>query len=185
MKDLSSYFQTEGKQKIAKDLGIKNIMAVPKLIKVVINVGLGEATTNKKIIEIVLKQLASITGQRPITTVARKDISSFKLRKGDPIGLKVTLRSRKMYDFIEKLTKIVLPRIRDFRGVSEKGFDSYGNYTLGLAEQIVFPEADMSQMDKIRGLEITLVTSSKNKDYSKKLMEVLGFPFKKKQADAK
>lgn len=153
-------------------------MSVPKLKKVVINVGIGEALSNKKVIDAVSEQISQITGQKPITTKARKDISTFKVRQGDVIGVKVTLRGDKMYVFIEKLVKIVLPRIRDFRGIPNHSFDDKGNYTLGLSEQIVFPEIDYSLIDKIRGLEITLVTNSE-KEKTKKLMEFLGFPFQK------
>ena len=171
------YLKT-GRQKIAGDLKIGNIMAVPQLKKVVINVSLGEALSNKKAVETVVDQISLITGQKPVATRARKDISTFKLRKGEIVGVKVTLRAGKMYDFVEKLIKIVLPRIRDFRGISLGGFDGQGNYTLGLSEQIVFPEIDMSKIDKARGLEITMVTNA-GKEGTKKLMENLGFPFMK------
>lgn len=179
MSSLFDKYNTEGKKTLIKDLGIKNIMAVPKLLKIVLNCGLGEAQENKKVIETMSLQLAQICGQRPITTYARRDISTFKLRKGDPIGIKVTLRNKKMYDFMEKLVKIVLPRIRDFRGIDTNGFDKRGSFTLGLSEQIVFPEIDYSKVDKIRGFEITFVTSGKNKNETQKLMEILGMPFKK------
>ncbi|KKS96023.1 MAG: 50S ribosomal protein L5, large subunit ribosomal protein L5 [Candidatus Gottesmanbacteria bacterium GW2011_GWA2_43_14] len=168
----------EGRQKLAKELKIANIMAVPRLKKVVINVSLGEALANKKAVETTMEHIGLITGQKPVPTRARKDISTFKLRKGEIVGIKVTLRAGKMYDFVEKLVKIVLPRIRDFRGIPLSGFDSRGNYTLGLSEQIVFPEIDASKIDKVRGLEVTLVTDSSEKE-SKKLMEYLGFPFVK------
>ena len=171
------YLKT-GRQKIAGDLKIGNIMAVPQLKKVVINVSLGEALSNKKAVETVMDQISLITGQKPVATRARKDISTFKLRKGEIVGVKVTLRAGKMYDFVEKLIKIVLPRIRDFRGISLTGFDGQGNYTLGLSEQIVFPEIDMSKIDKARGLEITMVTNA-GEEGTKKLMENLGFPFMK------
>ena len=171
------YLKT-GRQKIAGDLKIGNIMAVPQLKKVVINVSLGEALSNKKAVETVMDQISLITGQKPVATRARKDISTFKLRKGEIVGVKVTLRAGKMYDFVEKMIKIVLPRIRDFRGISLTGFDGQGNYTLGLSEQIVFPEIDMSKIDKARGLEITMVTNA-GEEGTKKLMENLGFPFMK------
>ena len=154
-------------------------MGVPKLQKIVINTGLGEALSNKKTIENMSKQLAIITGQKPSPTKARKSIATFKLRKGETIGLKVTLRGKRMYDFFERLVTIVLPRIRDFRGVSGKGFDDQGNYTLGLKEQIIFPEIDYDKIDKIRGLEITFVTKTKDKKKTKKLLEHLGMPFEK------
>lgn len=161
---------------LSKELGLKNIMASPKLKKVVINISLGEALVNKKAVENATSQLRVITGQRPVSTRARKDISSFKVRRGDIIGLKVTLRAKRMYDFIEKLVNIVLPRIRDFRGIPNNCFDKSGNYTLGISELIVFPEIDYSSVDKIRGLQITLVTNHE-KNGTKKLMEFLGFPF--------
>ena len=179
MSDFYKQNQQDLKTKLAKDLGFKNIMAVPKLTKIVINIGLGEALINKKVIDTATQQLMTITGQKPVATLAKHDISSFKLRRGDPIGLKVTLRGRRMYDFIEKLVKIVLPRIRDFRGVSLSGFDGRGGLTLGLSEQIVFPEIEYNQIDKIRGLEITFATSGKNKQETKKLLEAMGMPFAK------
>lgn len=156
-----------------------NIFAVPRLEKIVLNSGLGEALTNKKVIETVSKQLAQITGQKPLITRAKRDISSFKVRKGDAIGLKVTLRGKRMNQFLERLVKIVLPRIRDFRGISSTGFDNRGSYTLGLREQIIFPEIEYSEIDKIRGLEITLVTSGKDKNQTKALLTELGLPFNK------
>src|SRR3990167_5980426 len=165
---------------LKKDLKLKNIFAVPRLKKIVVNIGLGEALTNKKVIEIVSQQLSAITGQKPVQTMARKAISTFKLQKGDIVGLKVTLRSEKMFDFFEKMISIVLPRIRDFRGIDEKNLDGKGNFTLGFAEQIAFPEIEYSKIDKLRGMEVTIVTTAKNKDQTKKLLEKLGMPFKKK-----
>lgn len=155
-------------------------MATPRLVKVVVNCGLGEALTDKKIILEMQKQIALITGQKPIITVARHDISTFKLRRGDQVGIKVTLRDKKMYDFVDKLIRIVLPRIRDFRGVSDSGLDPQGNYTLGLSEQVVFLELDYNQIDKIRGMEITFVTTAKNPREARQLLEILGMPFVKK-----
>lgn len=181
MAALATYYQSEGKKKIQDALGIKNVMAVPKLMKIVINCGLGEALTNKKVIEEAQKQLASIAGQKPVVTVARHDISTFKLRQGDKVGVKVTLRGKKMYDFYDKLVRIVLPRIRDFHGVSDTGLDQQGNFTLGLTEQIVFLELDYNQVDKIRGMEITCVTTARNPKEARQLLEVLGMPFVKKQ----
>lgn len=180
---LYSQYQSEIKNKLTKELSISNIMAVPKLVKIVINAGLGEALVNKKAIEEMSKQFAAISGQKPVVTHARHDISSFKVRRGDAIGLKVTLRKKMMYDFFEKLVKIVLPRVRDFRGASDRGFDGKGNYTLGLPEQIVFSEIDYSQIDKVRGLEITFVTTGENKDQTKKLLEALGMPFSRLNRD--
>ncbi|MCL4339285.1 50S ribosomal protein L5 [Patescibacteria group bacterium] len=179
MSNLFKYYQEEGRKILAKDLGIGNIMMVPKLVKIVVNIGLGEALTDKKVLEVAAGQLSQITGQKPSIRRAKHDISSFKLRQGDAVGLKVTLRGRMMYDFCEKLVKIVLPRIRDFRGVPDTGFDKEGNFTLGLSEQIVFPEIEYSQVDKIRGLEMTFVISGKGKKEARRLLEVLGMPFKK------
>ncbi|EKD87183.1 MAG: hypothetical protein ACD_37C00018G0002 [uncultured bacterium] len=179
MSDLFEKLQKEGKKQLQKELGITNIMAVPTLVKIVINIGLGEALENKKVIEMMSQQLAIICGQKPIVTIAKHDISSFKLRKGEPIGLKVTLRGRRMYDFFDKLVKVVFPRFRDFRGVRDQGFDGRGNFTLGISEQIVFPEIEYSKIDKIRGLEITFVTTGEDKKETRKLLEILGIPFRK------
>lgn len=181
MSSLYSQYQSEIKDKLAKELSLKNIMVVPKLVKIVINTGLGEALVDKKAIEKMSKQFAVLSGQKPIVTYARKDISSFKVRRGDAIGLKVTLRKKMMYDFFEKLVKIVLPRLRDFRGVSLAGFDGKGCYTLGFAEQIAFSEIDYSQIDKTRGLEITFVSTGKDKNQTRKLLEMLGMPFVKEK----
>jgi large subunit ribosomal protein L5 len=178
-KGLYNYYKDEGKPKLAKEFGIKNYMAIPKLEKIVINIGLGDALENKKVIESAREQLSVICGLRPVITHAKHDISTFKLRKGDPIGIKVTLRKKKMYDFMQKLVSIVLPRIRDFRGVPISGFDRFGNYTLGLREQTIFPEIGYNQVDKTRGLEITFVTNCRQKEKAKKLLEILGMPFAK------
>lgn len=167
--------------KLQEKLGVKNKMAVPKLIKIVINVGLGEALTNKKAVEIVSGELAAIAGQKPVTTFARRDISSFKIRRGDAVGVMVTLRKSRMYDFFDRFVKIVLPRIRDFRGIPfDRGFDGRGGFTIGLSEQVVFPEIEYSKIDKIRGLEITFATTAKSKDETRLLLEQLGIPFQKK-----
>lgn len=179
MSDIYNYYLNEGRKKLANELNIPNLQALPKLEKIVLNIGLGEALTDKKVIETAGSQLAQISGQKPKVTHASRDISGFKLRKGDAIGLKVTLRSSRMYNFMEKLGKIVLPRIRDFRGLNRSGFDNHGNYTFGLAEQIVFPEIEYSKIDKIRGLEITFVINRKDKQESKLLLEILGMRFSK------
>ena len=179
MLNLKKAYIEEIRPAVMKELGIKNVMATPRLVKIVINTGLGEALVNKKAIENMTAQLMSICGQKPAVTVAKKDISSFKLRRGEKIGLKVTLRNKKMFDFYEKLVKIVFPRIRDFRGVSRKSFDGRGNYTLGFREQIVFPEIEYSKIDKVRGLEITFVTSGKDKKQTEILLEKMGMPFEK------
>lgn len=158
---------------------MENPMAKPKLKKIVINIGLKEALADKKILELWALQLALISGQKPIVTRARKAIAAFKLRKGDPIGLKVTLRQKRMNDFFKKLVGIVLPRVRDFKGVSLGGFDGFGNYSLGIKEMIVFPEIDFGKIEKQKGLEITIVTTAKNKEEAKELLESLGMPFQK------
>ena len=163
--------------KLMADLRLKNRMAVPKLIKIVINCSLGEAVGDKKVIEKATVQLAAITGLHPVVTKAKKAISSFKLREGDPIGLKVTLRGKRMYDFMRRLTGIALPRVRDFRGISKKGFDGKGNYTLGIAEQTIFPDLDYSLVDKVRGFEATFVTSAQTDDQAKALLALSGLPF--------
>lgn len=179
MSNLYKSYLDEGREKLKKELGITNIFALPKLLKIAINVSLGEALTNKNALEAMGKQIAMISGQKTVVTYAKKDISTFKLRKGDAIGLKVTLRRKRMYDFLEKLIKIALPRIRDFRGLSTKSFDGKGNYTLGVAEQIVFPEIDYGSIDKVRGFEITFVTSGKDGNQTRKLLQILGLPFSK------
>lgn len=164
---------------LKKELQLTNIMQVPQLIKIVVNVGLGEALVDHKVIEKVAYQLSLLTGQKPQSTRGRRSIASFKLRAGEVIGLKVTLRGKRMYDFFEKLVRIVLPRIRDFRGISLSGFDGHGNYNLGLSEMSVFPEIDYGKLDKSRGLEVTLVTSAGNDRGGHALLTKLGMPFEK------
>jgi large subunit ribosomal protein L5 len=166
---------------LAKRLHISNPMAVPRLVKIVVNCGLGEALSDKKVIESMSTQLAIITGQKPQVTRARRAISTFKLRAGDAIGLKVTLRGGRMYDFLMKLIAISLPRVRDFRGISQNGFDGQGNYTFGIAEQTIFPELEYKLMDKIRGFEITFVTTAHDTIAAKTLLELLGLPFAKEK----
>ena len=166
-------------EKLKKELNLKNIMAVPKLIKISINVGAGEAVTNKNVIEKIQEQMSTIAGQKSIITKARTSVSAFKIRKGLAIGVKVTLRGKRMYQFLEKMIKIVIPRLKDFRGVSESNIDQNGNLNIGFPEQIIFPEIDFDKIDKIRGLQVTVVTNAKNKEKGKKLFEMLGIPFKK------
>ncbi|MBI2934537.1 MAG: 50S ribosomal protein L5 [Chloroflexi bacterium] len=155
----------------------KNVMQVPRLQKVVLNIGLGEALTNAKALEAAEKDLTAIVGQHPVTTRAKKSIANFKLRKGQAIGLKVTLRGKRMYDFLDKLFNAVLPRIRDFQGIPRTAFDKSGNYSLGLKEQIVFPEIEYDKVDKIRGMEISIVTTARNPAEGLRLLELLGMPF--------
>ena len=176
---LQEDYQKNMKAKLIKELGIKNPMAVPQLRKVVVNCSLGEALSDKKVIEKMSTQLAVITGQRAAPTRAKRAISTFKLRAGDVVGLKVTLRGRRMYDFVTRLVGVALPRVRDFRGIPTKGFDGRGGYTLGVSEQTIFPELDYNLVDKIRGFEVTLVTSATNNEHTKALLTHLGFPFEK------
>ena len=159
--------------------GYKNIMQVPHLEKIVLNIGLGEAIQNAKALEAAEMDLAAISGQHPVTTRAKKSIASFRLRAGMPIGLKVTLRGERMYDFFDKLVNVVLPRVREFQGVSRNSFDGRGNYTLGIKEQIVFPEVDYDKVDKIRGLEVSIITTANTDEEGRHLLELLGVPFVK------
>ncbi len=173
------FYNTEVKQKMMKDLDIKNPMALPVIKKVVINVGVGEAVSSKTVMQHVVDQLTLISGQKPVVTKARKSISAFKVRKGIPLGAKVTLRGKRMYSFIEKLTKIVIPRLRDFRGIKDSTVDSHGNLNLGFSEQTLFPEIEFDKIDKIRGLEVTIVTNARSQEKGRKLFELLGVPFMK------
>jgi len=178
---LKQKYQQQIIPQLKKDLGLDNIMAVPKLEKVIINMGIGETLKDRSQLDKALNDLRAISGQQPRITKARKSVASFKLREGQSIGLKVTLRKNRMYDFIEKLFALVLPRLRDFQGLSLKSFDGQGNYSLGLTEQIVFPEIDYGKIDRIRGLEITFVTSAPDNQQAKALLEQLGMPFEKQQ----
>ena len=162
---------------LMKEFGYKSIMQVPRLQKIVVNQGMGQAVADKKLIEVAAEELSLITGQKAVTTKSRKDISNFKLRKGMPIGVMVTLRSDSMYEFLERLIAVALPRIRDFKGINEK-FDGKGNYTLGVAEQIIFPEIDIDKITKIFGMEITFVTSAKSDEEAYALLREFGLPFK-------
>lgn len=159
------------------EFGYQNAMQVPRLEKIVVNIGLGEALTNSKAVDAAVGDLALITGQRAIVTKAKKSIATFKVREGNPVGAKVTLRGERMWDFFERLTRVALPRIRDFRGVSGKAFDGRGNYTLGLKEQLSFPEIEFDKIDRLRGLEVTIVTTAKSDEESKRLLALLGMPF--------
>ena len=159
--------------------GVKNTMAVPKLVKIVVNCGMGEALTDKKVMEKMSAQLAVITGQKPEVKTAKRAISTFKLRAGDAVGLRVTIRGKRMYDFLQKLIAIGLPRVRDFRGVPLKGFDGRGNYTLGIKEHTIFPELEYNMVDKVRGFEISFVTTAKTDEMGRILLQLLGMPFVK------
>jgi len=163
---------------LTKEFGYKNVMAVPKIRKVVVNMGLGEATSNAKIIEIGADELARITGQKPVVRRAKKSIAAFKVRKGQPIATSVTLRGDRMYEFLDRLMTIALPRVRDFRGVSPRGFDGRGNFTLGLKDQLLFPEIDYMKVDKARGMNVSVVTSARTDQEARKLLQLIGMPFR-------
>ena len=163
---------------LTKEFGYKNVMAVPRIEKVVVNMGLGEATSNAKIVDTGADELARITGQKPVTRRAKKSISQFKVRKGQPIATMVTLRGTRMYEFLDRLMSIALPRVRDFKGVSPKGFDGRGNYTLGLRDQLLFPEIDYMKVDKARGMNVSVVTTAKTDEEAKKLLQFMGMPFR-------
>ena len=162
---------------LKKEFGYENVMQVPRLSKIVLNIGLGEALTNAKALDAATGDLAMITGQKPIVTRARRSIAQFRVRTNNPIGAKVTLRGERMWDFLERLTRIALPRIRDFRGVPGKSFDGRGNYSLGMREQLAFPEIDYDKIDRLRGLEVSIVTTAKTDEESKRLLQLLGMPF--------
>lgn len=163
---------------LRKEFGYANVMAVPRIDKIVVNMGLGEATQNVKIIDAGADELGRITGQRPVTTRAKKSIAQFKVRKGMPIGTMVTLRGERMYEFLDRLITVALPRVRDFRGVSPRGFDGRGNYTLGLRDQLMFPEIDYMKVDKTRGLNISVVTTAKTDEEARRLLQLMGMPFR-------
>ena len=175
---LAKVYKEEIVPQLMKQFGYSSVMQCPKLVKITINQGVGDATADKKLVDVAQQELTAITGQKAVTTVSRKDISNFKLRKGMPIGAKVTLRAVKMYEFLERLIRVTLPRIRDFNGVAEK-MDGQGNYTLGIKEQIIFPEIDIEKVTKILGMEITFVTTAKTDEECHALLKAFGLPFKK------
>lgn len=172
-------YRNEVAPKLKEQFGFKSIMRSPRLEKIVINQGLGEAIANPKVIETSMNELAAITGQRPAVRRARKSISNFKLREGVPIGCSVTLRGRRMYEFFDRLTNVALPRVRDFRGVPTKSFDGHGNYTLGVREQIIFPEINYDKIDKIRGFNITICTTAQTDEEGLELLRLMGMPFRR------
>ncbi|MDA8122361.1 MAG: 50S ribosomal protein L5 [Deltaproteobacteria bacterium] len=178
MPRMHDYYKSDVVPRMREKFGYKNPMQVPKLEKVIINMGLGEAIENIKILDSAAEEIAIITGQKPVVTKARKSISNFKLRAGVPIGIKVTLRRDRMYNFIDKLLAVALPRVRDFKGVSPKGFDGRGNYTMGVKEQIIFPEINYDKIDKIKGMNITIVTTARNDEEGLELLRLLGMPFR-------
>jgi large subunit ribosomal protein L5 len=175
---LKERYQKEVAPAIAKEFGIKNPMAVPRVEKIVLNMGMGEAIANAKILDTAADELRAITGQKPVVTKAKKSIASFKLRQGMPIGVVVTLRGDRMYEFLDRLVSIALPRVRDFRGVSPKAFDGRGNYTIGVREQLIFPEIDFNKVDKLRGMNISIVTTARNDEQARALLKGLGMPFR-------
>jgi large subunit ribosomal protein L5 len=181
MNRMKERYQKEIAPALMKDLGLDNVMQIPKIQKVIVNIGMGEALDNPKSLDAAVSDLTQITGQKPVVIKARKSIANFKLREGRLIGVKVTLRGEKMWSFLDRLLNIVLPRVRDFRGVSPDAFDGRGNYTLGLREQLIFPEIEYDKIDKIRGMEITIVTSAPSDDQARALLQMLGMPFKKGQ----
>jgi large subunit ribosomal protein L5 len=178
MARLKDKYKNEIAGALAKEFNIKNPMAVPKIEKIVVNMGLGEASGNSKILDVATDELKAITGQKPVITKAKKSIAAFKLRQGMSIGSMVTLRGERMYEFLDRLISVALPRVRDFRGVSAKAFDGRGNYTLGVREQLIFPEIDFNKVDKTRGMNISIVTTARNDDEARSLLKALGMPFR-------
>jgi large subunit ribosomal protein L5 len=178
MARLKVLYEKEIVRQMIKDFDYKNVMEVPRLEKVVINMGLGEAIQNIKILDSAAEELAAITGQKPVITKAKKSIASFKLRQGMPIGCMVTLRKAKMYEFLDRLMNVALPRVRDFKGISGTAFDGRGNYTMGIKEQLIFPEISYDKVEKVKGLNVTIVTTAKNDEECKALLKLLGMPFR-------
>jgi len=179
MSGLIETYQNECVPQLMKEFGYKNVMEVPKLLKVSLNMGLGEAVQNSKIVESASQEMTQLAGQKAVVTKAKKSIAGFKLREGMPIGCRVTLRKDMMYDFLNKLINIAMPRVRDFRGISPKGFDGRGNYSMGIKEHIIFPEIDYDKIDKIKGLNITITTTAKTDEEGRFLLRALGMPFRK------
>ena len=178
MSDLKKIYQYEIVPKLKDELGLGNIMEVPKITKITLNMGVGEASADRKAMDGALADMTAISGQKPLVTNARKSVAGFKIREGWPIGCKVTLRGERMYEFLERLVSIAIPRIRDFRGLNPKSFDGRGNYSMGLREQIVFPEIDFDKVDKLRGLDITITTTAKSDDQARALLRAFNFPLK-------
>jgi len=178
MSRLKERYSKEVAPALTKEFGYKNVMAIPKIEKIVVNMGLGEATQNAKIVDTGADEVTKITGQKPVVTRAKKSIAQFKVRKGMPIGAMVTLRGERMWEFLDRLISVALPRVRDFRGVSARGFDGRGNFTLGLKDQLLFPEIDYMKVDKARGMNISVVTTAKTDEESRKLLQLLGMPFR-------
>jgi len=180
MATLKEQYDNELKATLQEQLGINNVMDIPRIEKIVLNMGLGDAVQNPKVVEKAAQELTLISGQKAVVTRAKKSIATFKLRAGMPIGTRVTLRKERMYDFLSKLINIALPRVRDFRGVSAKGFDGRGNFSMGITEHIIFPEIDYDKIDQIRGLNVTIVTTAKTDENARALLDAIGMPFRKK-----
>lgn len=178
MARLRDKYKNEIAPALAKEFDIKNPMAIPKIEKVVVNMGMGEASANAKVLDVAADELKAVTGQKPVITKAKKSIAAFKLRQGMAIGTMVTLRGERMYEFLDRLISVALPRVRDFRGISAKAFDGRGNYTLGIREQLIFPEIDFNKVDKTRGMNISIVTTAQNDDQARSLLKALGMPFR-------
>lgn len=179
MSRLRDDYENEIKKALTEKFGYKNVMQIPRLDKIVINMGVGEAKENAKIMESAVKDLTTISGQKPVVTKAKKSVANFKLREGMPIGCKVTLRGERMYEFADRLINLALPRVRDFRGVSAESFDGRGNYALGLKEQIIFPEIEYDKVDKVRGMDIIFVTTAQTDEEARELLRLFGMPFKR------
>ncbi|MFH1244786.1 MAG: 50S ribosomal protein L5 [bacterium] len=179
--NLKTRFETVYRRELLQELGLSNIFAAPKLVKIILNVGIPKTDTSAKDVETIKAELAALTGLAPKVGGAKQSIAGFKIRAGDPVGVSVTLRGVKMFDFLDKLCRIVLPQVKDFRGVKNTAFDGHGNYTLGLSEQIIFPEIDYAKTEKIHGLEIVIVTSTSSNEHARALLKILGLPFEKGQ----
>ena len=179
MARLQDYYRSTVVKQLQEKLGISNVMAVPRLEKITLNMGLGDSARDKKVIENAVAEMSAISGQKPIVTYARKSIAGFKLRDGMPLGVKVTLRRQQMYEFFDRLINITTPRIRDFRGLNPKSFDGRGNYSMGVREQIIFPEIDYDKIDMLRGMDITITTSASSDDHARALLEAFDFPFRR------
>ena len=178
MARLKELYEKELRAKLKEQLGIENIMAVPKITKITLNMGVGEALGDKKVLEHAIKDMQALCGQKAVTTLARKSIAGFKVREGWPIGCKVTLRQERMYEFLDRLISIAIPRIRDFRGISPKSFDGRGNFAMGVSEQIIFPEIDYDKVDALRGMDITITTTARTDEHGRALLSAFNFPFK-------
>ena len=180
MARLQEFYKEKVVPQLMEQLGLDNVMEVPKITKITLNMGVGEATTNKKIMDNAVADMQAVSGQKPLVTKSRKSVASFKIRDGWPIGCKVTLRRERMYEFLDRLVNVAIPRIRDFRGLNRKSFDRQGNYSMGVKEQIMFPEIDFDQVDAIRGMDITITTTARNPEEGQALLEAFNFPFKAK-----